>query len=388
MKLLQALRNLKFSDVLIYSEEYSYPDHAPIIIENYDLAEQAKALLTLFYCARYFELTSLNKMIVELKLDHIANELRQVVILAKANLADGFDVDYLYEHFFDFAVLSVEISEQILIFWLKLAYGRSDNLERNFIVQEAWVDTYFKLYLKNIAMLGMVKAVPPLRSDYHETWVLGANEKLLDLRLSTLKQSELKGVDNGEITILAGQRELCAGLDNQAYIFELAQKLDVEYDKANPWIKADDDQLYLNYLNGSKKLYETDLARDKAKKYYPEQKIKIIDSARYQNWRPTTSSTAEDAFMQLINKIESGAYRSNIINIRIQSNQPFAQRQILPFIKLNLKHRHKLRSLGYEVNFEVTAAALTADTINCYGNSLAYIHSELAGLVITINKIS
>ena len=336
---------------------YVHSTAFPKSVRTYTADEQMIALIDNLYLAGYFQQQNIWNLVHMIgDLDKPARTFSLLdLILKKAGAYQAdparFDAEFVLNHLFEEDEFSEADILDFLTYWRQTAFARNTNQERNELRKEDWMATHQERFIKNAETLGVIHAVPNFKSEYYETWVLGAARLRMTTRLQSLHRLTKLGVSTGVVRVLAGARELWAEIDGigdtpevikeegKRYLFEMATKMKLNLDPQQSFIDygPNDDipqgrvkgRTYLNYTSSeSRRLTESSMAIDIYGSIFGKMLASnmLIDTELKDGQRPNTVSTSSQAATIFVKSLKTSMKRCDILVI---SEQPYLKRQCI-----------------------------------------------------------
>ncbi|XVN43107.1 MAG: hypothetical protein RCG15_02105 [Candidatus Rickettsia vulgarisii] len=239
------------------------------------------------------------------------------------------------------------------------------------------MDEHRNEYFEAAKILGFIDEISPKYQQYDEGWIAGASRigiwareihynKLLEqikivgptaiLADERLLWAEIDGIDPIEYNKLLVKYQEKSDIsksnlflpvgnninrteEGKKYLLELAKTNNIELNPNEPFIIYKTPQecpkgffserTYPNYLNPNvSKLTESLMAKDLSK--FLNNKATVIDTRSENNQRPNTSTTARDAALELVMKIQKGNFdEQKEFHILFVTNNPYIERQTI-----------------------------------------------------------
>ncbi|MDX1916943.1 MAG: hypothetical protein SFT68_03070 [Rickettsiaceae bacterium] len=320
-----------------------------------------------------------------------------------------------------------------LLYIAQNAFEREQGQERNELSKKSWIQKYSEEFKTNSTILGLIDAQNPTLTKYEGAWIMGASRPGLLARLIDYDYNINKYHINinGNIMILAGQRELWANIDGidpnllailnksfnekmglnhidtqslnaiesvqegREYMLQLAKNNNIKYNLSQPFVEYKTqaecpsgyfpNRVYMNYdKSETQKLTETLMSLDLQKTYLPNAtKLLIIDTSLDKDKRPTTSTTSKDAAEKFIEDIISGKYgEQKEFAILVQTNNPYIERQAL---SAQRAVNQVIKDKGLDPNiYKIKVYGTGFET----KQDLSVVHSEFAALMAEKWKIA
>lgn len=363
---------------------YETPDGQRISME-----QQQEALLRIFQLAGFFTLSNiwhdLNCIKLTNHLEEAFQEISAVIKYANADQADPrkFNAKYLRKNLFKSDYIDVQDALDLILYIGQRAFNRHTGQERYELRAPDWISNHADEYHQAAQLLRLIDRECPLLDEYDGVWIAGASRLGLSTRIMNFNYHRVTRnlKINGEILVLAGERELWANIDGLApalskslydasqnyadidtvpielsinddhsiidegksYMMHLAQTYSIKLNSSEPFIQYKNkdecpigrfpNRLYANYdINEKSKLTETIMACDllKTLSHNLPSKICVIDTLMHDQKRPNTVSTARDATDRFIRRFitEDDGEKKKFV-ILLSSNNPFIERQTL-----------------------------------------------------------
>ncbi|AVP87589.1 hypothetical protein phytr_6480 [Candidatus Phycorickettsia trachydisci] len=389
--------------------------------------EHQEALLNILQMSGYFTPTKLWQGINALNLkdpEIVFNKLYSAIKKSKADQNfDQFNPKILRKNFGKGSGLDEQDMKDLLLYLSQNAFNRKIGQERNELTSLNWMQEHEEEFNKAAEVLKLIDRHEPSYQEYDTAWIAGASRvgllaRIIDYKFITSKYS-LTFKENP--IVLAGARELWANLDGisptvlaklehassqitdmdlldasvpvgenndrieegKSYIPYLAKKNKIKLDEQSPLIEYKTEEecpkgrmpgrIYPNYADGEQnRLTETTMSYDLIEKYLPNSVV--IDSHLGPEQRPNTATTARDAGMNLVQKIQEGeyAYQKELI-ILFVSNNPYIERQtIVSQREVNkILKALDLDSQGYSIKLDGVGFKSKQDVVTVHSESAA-----------------
>jgi len=345
--------------------------------------EHQEAFLKILQMPGYFTPTKLWQGIKALDLKEpevVFKKLYSAVKKSKADqIFDQFNAKVLRKNFGKDSGLDDQDMRDLLLYLSQNAFNRKIGQERNELKSLKWMQEHEEEFNEAAEVLKLIDRHEPNYPVYDIAWIAGASRvgllaRIIDYIFTTSKY--YLTIKENPI-VLARARELWANLDGitptvleklehasgqitdmdlldasvpvgennerieegKRYMSNLAQNNGIKLNKLSPLIEYQNKnecpegrmpgRIYLNYADEEQnRLTETIMSYDLLEKYLPNSLV--IDSNLGLEQRPNTASTARDAFIHLIQKIQKGEYADQEeFLILFVSNNPYIERQTI-----------------------------------------------------------
>jgi hypothetical protein len=326
-----ALESLGFSssieDALLEytpSTDPSNNDLTKIPIISHSKATQHQALLRIFWMAGYFDPKFLWQSLHLMKLPPEATDLQELdhssakkmalelfQAFKKANAYQDSLATFSPEVLLSISLnLSIDELQDWLLYIAQTAFDREANQLRSSLQNKPWMETFQAEFLANAGELGLRNSRYPDRQNYDETWIQGARASRMFLRIKDLRQ-----VDTA--FQIAGGVEL--GLSGSRVIDDL--------DGTHPTFNKKFTELGLTTEADAMHYLLESFSRN-----LQEQPSLIVSKPLPGKQIADTAANAKDAVRRLLDRHRTQLQDPSTtteFHIRIQTNNPFIDRQVL-----------------------------------------------------------